>query len=68
MIQRRHQQRNLFEALIGSVEQLIDGLVEPALTRFDEVLADDTLLDTVMRQLAQRLSAQSQSGTTWHAG
>jgi IS5 family transposase len=54
VIQRRHQQRSLFETVIGSVEQLIDGLVEPALTRLDEVLADDTLLDTVMGQLAQR--------------
>ncbi len=54
MIQRRHQQRNLFEAVIGPVEQLIEGLVEPALKRLDESLADDTLLDVVMQQLAKR--------------
>lgn len=54
MIQRRHQQRNLFEAVIGSVEQLMEGLIEPALKRLDEVLADDTLLDAVMQQLATR--------------
>jgi len=54
VIQRRHQQRNLFEAVIGSVEQLSQGLVEPALKRLDEVLADEILLDMVMQQLAKR--------------
>jgi len=54
VIRRRHQQRNLFEAVIGSVEQLVEGQVEPALKRLDEVLADDTLLDAVMQQLAKR--------------
>jgi transposase, IS5 family len=54
VIQRRHQQRSLFEAVIGSVEQLIDGLIEPALAGLDEILVDEKLLDTVMQRLAQR--------------
>ena len=54
MIERRHQQRNLFEAVIGSVEQLIEQLIEPPLKRLDEVLADEALLETVMQGLAQR--------------
>src|SRR5215469_2010114 len=54
MIVRRHQQRNLFEAVIGSVETLIEGLIEPPLRRLDEVLADEALLDAVMTELARR--------------
>ncbi len=54
MIERRHRQRNLFEAVIGSVEQLVEGLIEPPLRRLDEVLADEALLDTVMQELARR--------------
>jgi len=54
VIQRRHQQRNLFEAVIGSVEELIEGLVEPPLRRLDELLTDEALLDAVMEELAQR--------------
>jgi len=54
MILRRHQQRNLFEAVIGSVETLIEGLIEPPLRRLDEVLADEALLDAVMTELARR--------------
>lgn len=54
MIQRRHQQRNLFEAVIGSVEELVEGLIEPRLRRLDEILADETLLDAVMQELAKR--------------
>jgi IS5 family transposase len=54
VIQRQHRQRNLFEAVIGSVEELIDGLIEPPLKRLDEVLADEALLDSVMQELARR--------------
>jgi IS5 family transposase len=54
VIQRRHQQRNLFEAVIGSVEELVGELIEPPLRRLDEVLADEALLDAVMQELAQR--------------
>jgi IS5 family transposase len=54
VIQRRHQQRSLFEAVLGTVEGLIDGLIEPPLKRLDEVLADDELLEAVMQQLARR--------------
>jgi len=54
VIQRRHQQRSLFEAAIGTVEGLIEGLIEPPLKRLDEVLADDELLEAVMQQLARR--------------
>ena len=35
MIQRQHRQRSIFEAAIGSIEQLVDGLMEPALQRLD---------------------------------
>jgi hypothetical protein len=44
MIQRQHLQRSIFEAAIGSIKKLIDGLIEPALQRLDEVLADEQLL------------------------
>jgi IS5 family transposase len=54
MIERRHRQRNLFEAVIGSVEEIIEGLIEPRLRRLDEILADETLLDAVMQELARR--------------
>ena len=54
MIERRHRQRNLFETVIGSVEQLIEGLVEPPLRRLDEILADEALVDAVMEELAGR--------------
>jgi hypothetical protein len=37
MIQRQHLQRSIFEAAIGSIKKLIDGLIEPALQRLDEV-------------------------------
>lgn len=54
MIQRQHRQRSIFEATIGSIEQLVDGLIEPALQRLDEVLADPQLLEAVLGRLAQR--------------
>src|SRR5437879_4356098 len=54
-IQRQHQQRSLIEAVIGKVEGLIDGLIEPPLERLDAVLADEQLLEAVMQQLARRL-------------
>jgi len=54
VIQRRHRQRNLFEAVIGSVERFIAQLIEPPLKRLDEVLADEALLETVMQGLARR--------------
>jgi IS5 family transposase len=54
MIQRRYTQRSLFEAAVGSVEQLVAGLVAPALTRLDTVLADEQLREIVVERLAQR--------------
>src|SRR5712671_2346170 len=54
VIERRNRQRNLFETVIGSVEQLIEGLVEPPLRRLDEILADEALVDAVMEELAGR--------------
>jgi hypothetical protein len=57
VIERRHRQRNLFEAIIGSVEQLIEQLIEPPLMRLDEVLGDEALLETVMQRLAQPCGA-----------
>jgi transposase, IS5 family len=62
VIQRRHQQRNLFEAVIGSVEQLIDGVIEPPLRRLDELVADEALLDAVMEELAQRYPQSRRRG------
>jgi len=38
------------ETVIGWIEELVEGLIEP----LDEVLADEALLETVMRGLARR--------------
>jgi transposase, IS5 family len=54
MTQRQHRQRSIFEAAIGSIEKLVEGLIEPALRRLDEVLADEQLLEAVLGRLAQR--------------
>jgi IS5 family transposase len=54
VIERRYRQRNLFEAVLGSVEELVEGLIEPPLRRLDEVLAEEALLDAVMQELARR--------------
>jgi hypothetical protein len=54
VIERRHRQRSLFEAVIGSVEELVEGLIEPPLRRLDEILADEALLDAVMQERAHR--------------
>lgn len=62
MIQRQHLQRSIFEAAIGSVEKLIDGLIEPALQRLDEVLADEQLLAAVLGRLARRWSQSRTRG------
>ena len=62
MIQRQHLQRSIFEAAIGSIEKLIDGLIEPALQRLDEVLSDQTLLEAVVGRLAQRWSQSCTRG------
>ena len=48
MIQRQYLPCSVFEAAIGSIEQLIEGLIEPPLRRLDEVLADELLLETVL--------------------
>ena len=68
MIQRQHLQRSIFEAAIGSIEKLIDGLIEPALQRLDEVLSDQTLLEAVLGRLAQRWSQSRNAGTPGHPG
>ena len=62
MIQRQHLQRSIFEAAIGSIEKLIDGLIEPALQRLDAVLADEQLLEAVLGRLAQRWSQSRTRG------
>ena len=54
MITRRHRQRNIFEAVIGPLEKLVEGLTEPALERFDQVLTDEQLLEAVVVRLAER--------------
>ena len=62
MIQRQHLQRSIFEAAIGSIEKLIEGLIEPALQRLEEVLADEQLLEAVLGRLAQRWSQSRTRG------
>lgn len=62
MIQRQHLQRSIFEAVIGSIEKLINGLIEPALQRLDEVLSDQALLEAVLGRLAQRCSQSRTRG------
>lgn len=54
MIQRQYLQRSIFEATIGSIEKLVDGLIEPELQRLDEVLADPQVLKAVQDRLEQR--------------
>ena len=44
MIQRQYLPGSVFEAAIDSIEQLIEGLIEPPLRRLDEVLGDEQLL------------------------
>jgi IS5 family transposase len=62
MIQRQHLQRSIFETAIGSIEKLIDGLIEPALQRLDKVLADEQLLEAVLGRLEQRWSQSRTRG------
>jgi transposase, IS5 family len=54
MIQRQYLPDSMFEAAFGAIEQLIEGLIEPALQRLDELLADEQLLEAVLGRLAQR--------------
>jgi transposase, IS5 family len=54
MITHQHGQRNLFEAVIGPLEKLVEGLVEPALQRLDELLADEQLMEAVAQRMARR--------------
>lgn len=54
MIERRHRQRNIFETVIGSVEELVEELIEPPLRRLDQVLEDEELVETVVPGLAGR--------------
>ena len=54
MIERRHGQRSVFEAAVGSVEKLVEGVVDPAVERLDHLLADERLVEAVVERLAQR--------------
>ena len=54
MITRSHAQRNLFETVIGPLDKLVEGLVEPALERLDQLLADEQLMEAVAVQMAKR--------------
>jgi transposase, IS5 family len=54
MITRSHGQRNLFETVIGPLEKLVEGLIEPALERLDQLLADEQLMEAVAVQMAKR--------------
>lgn len=54
MIGRRYQQRSLFEAVIGPMEKMVEGLIEPELRRLDEILADEGLVEAVVEGLAVR--------------
>ena len=62
MITRRHQQRQLFEVLLGSVEEFVAGLVDPELKRLDEVLDDDPLVEAVVERLARRRPGSRKRG------
>jgi hypothetical protein len=53
MIQRQYLQGSMFEAAFGAIEQWIEGLIEPALQRLDEVLADEQLLEVVLGRLGR---------------
>ena len=48
------RERKLFEATVGSLEQLVGDLIEPQLRRLDEILSDEVLLETVVGRLAGR--------------
>ena len=54
MITRSHAQRNLFETVIGPLDKLVEGLVAPALTRLDQLLADEQLMEAVAVRMAKR--------------
>src|SRR5713226_1179149 len=54
MITRRHQQRQLFEVLLGSVEEFVAGLVDPELKRLDEGLDDEPPVEAGVERLARR--------------
>ena len=56
MIQRQYLPRSMFEATIGAIEQLSEGLIEPALRRLNEVLADEQLLEAVLGRLDDFIS------------
>jgi len=58
MIRRYGGQRSLFEAALGPVEPLI----EPMLRRLDDVLADETLVNTVFQRQAQRCAHSRDRG------
>src|SRR5437016_10606788 len=62
MITRRHQQRQLFEVLLGSVEEFVAGLIDPELKRLDEVLNDEPLLEAVVERLARRRPGSRKRG------
>jgi IS5 family transposase len=62
MISRRYTERSLFEAVVGSLEDLVNGVVEPELRRLDEVLADAGLVEVVVERLARRRPESRQRG------
>ena len=62
MITRRHQQRQLFEVLLGSVEEFVAGLVDPELKRLDEGLDDEPLVEAVVESLARRRPGSRKRG------
>ena len=62
MITRRHQQRQLFEVLLGSVEEFVAGLVDPELQRLDEGLDDEPLVEAVVERLARRRPGSRKQG------
>ncbi len=61
----RGMERSLFEATVGSIEQLIEGLVPSELERLDQLLDDEELVEAVVEQLAKR---SPQSRTRGRAG
>jgi IS5 family transposase len=54
VIERRHRQRSVFEAAVGPIEKLVEGLTDRELERLDQILTDEKLVEVVVERLARR--------------
>jgi transposase, IS5 family len=54
VIERRHRQRSVFEAAVGPIEKLVEGLTDRELERLDQILTDERLVEAVVERLARR--------------